>query len=85
MTKYVGLLLPILPIPRRGGPVCPLSGNIARFLAISGEFAMPTMGGHMGPPLRRDTHVVHEWILRYCRKMHLFCLTGGVKMAKYVG
>ena len=28
MTKYVGLLLPILPIPRRGGPMCPPSrGN----------------------------------------------------------
>ena len=34
--------------------MCPPGGNIVRFPSIFGEFEMPTMGGHMGPPLRRE-------------------------------
>ncbi len=40
-----------LVFDRRGGPMCPPSGNIIRFSPIFGEFVMPTMGGHTGPAL----------------------------------
>ena len=43
-----------LVLGRRGGPMCPPNGNIVRFPLILGEFAMPTTGGHAGPPLRRQ-------------------------------
>lgn len=41
MGKRVGLFLLTYTACRRGGPVCPPSGNILRFAPMFGEFAMP--------------------------------------------
>ena len=42
ITKCVGQFLPILTIRRRGGPMCPRSGNILRCPLMFGEFVMPS-------------------------------------------
>ena len=31
---------------RRGGPVCPLGGNMVRLPCVFGEFVMSTISGH---------------------------------------
>ena len=45
MIKCVESLLPILPILRRGGPMCPPSGNTVWFPPIFGKFVVPTTKG----------------------------------------
>ena len=72
MKKCVGTFHTFLPLAV-GADLCvrpaeTLYGSLPFF----GEFVMPTTGGHMGPPLRRDTNTVREQVLRRCHKMHLF-------------
>ncbi len=43
--------------------MCPLVRNILHFSPTFGEFAMPTTGGHMGPPLRAYHNIVLKRIL----------------------
>ena len=69
MTKYIENFLPsavgVDPCVRPAEtPYDPLP--------FFGEFEMPTTGGHIGPPLRRDTNTVREQVLRHCHKIHLF-------------
>ena len=64
MTKCVGSFPPILTSCRRGGPMCPPGGNIIRFSPIFGEFAMPTTGGHMGPPLQWEGKLLKKYSTR---------------------
>ncbi|MFR8333476.1 MAG: S-layer homology domain-containing protein [Oscillospiraceae bacterium] len=60
ITTKCPQFLPILTPRRRGGSMCPLGRNIMRFSTTSGEFQMPTTGGHIGPPLRGYRNIVHK-------------------------
>ena len=46
--------------------------GIANSPQMGGKRTASPPGGHMGPPLRRDTHTVRKRMLRRCHKMHLF-------------
>ena len=53
-------------------------------LLVLGEFLIPTMGGHMGSPLRGDRNVVRGQILQSCQK-GAFLPGFRMKMPEFVG